>query len=96
MTSFLWIDYCYFVLFGCFPLFLHFLPPLIKFDFWNSGRAWEAEVLLQQEVRGTRGGGRSCPGKAPRVLLVSSHASLLSFPAQDPIRGPVTCSDMSP
>ena len=35
----LWLNYYYFVLLGCFPLFLHFLTPLIKFAHWNLGKA---------------------------------------------------------
>ena len=86
MTSFLWIDYCYFVLFGCFPLFLHFLPPLIKFDFWNSGKAWEAEVLPQQEVRGTRGGGRFCPREGPEgpARFIACLPAVFSCPGPHP------------
>ena len=35
----LWLNYYYFVLFDCFPLFLHFLISLIKFAVWNSVKA---------------------------------------------------------
>ena len=35
----LWLNYYYFVLLDCFPLFLHFLTSLIKFALWNSGKA---------------------------------------------------------
>ena len=35
----LWLNYYYFVLLDCFPLFLHFLNFLIKFVLWNSGTA---------------------------------------------------------
>ena len=38
LDSVLWLNY-YFVLLHCFPLFLHLLSSLIKFAFWNSGKA---------------------------------------------------------
>ena len=34
----LWLNYYYFVLFDCFPFFLHFLTSLVKFAIWNSGK----------------------------------------------------------
>ena len=37
---------CYFVLLGCFPLFLHFLSSLITFALWNFGEAWEIKAFL--------------------------------------------------
>ena len=54
----LWLNYYYFVLLGCFPLFLHFLTFLIKFALWNSEKAWEAKVFLQTRGRGY--GGEFC------------------------------------
>ena len=34
----LWLNSYYFVLFDCFPWFLHFLTSLIKCALWNSGK----------------------------------------------------------
>ena len=34
-----WLNYYYFVLLDCFPLFLHFLTSLDKFALWSSGKA---------------------------------------------------------
>ena len=58
----LWLNCYYFVLLDCFPLFQHFLTPLIKSALWNLGKALQAKTSLQ-----TRGGGNG--GRALRVLL---------------------------
>ena len=35
----LWLNYYCFVLLDCFLLILHFLTSLVKFAFWNLGKA---------------------------------------------------------
>ena len=56
----LWLNYCYFVLLDCFPLFLYFLTSLITLALWNLGKAEEAKAFLQTRVRGHEG---FIPGK---------------------------------
>ena len=48
----LWLNYYYFVLLECFPLFLPFLTFLIKFALCNSGKSEEDKAFLKTRARG--------------------------------------------
>ena len=62
------LNYYYFVLLDCFPLFLHFLTSLIKSALWHSRK--RLKLFYKQEVgRGREG---SVPGKAPQCPDYSS------------------------
>ena len=61
----LWLNYYYFVLLDCFPLFLHFLTSLIKFALCNSWKAEEAKTFYKQELGDLRWGEVVCPQKGP-------------------------------
>ena len=47
-----WLSYYCFALFDSFPLFLHFLISLIKFNlfFGIQGRPWKLKLFYQQEA----------------------------------------------
>ena len=72
----LWLNYYYFVLLECFPLFLPFLTFLIKFALCNSGKAEEDTAFLKTRARGpgvvcVLGEGSLFPRRPYRILLVS-------------------------
>ena len=53
----LWLNYYYFTLFACFPLFLHFITYLINLLFGTQGRPGRPTLFNKQEGR-ARGEGR--------------------------------------
>ena len=60
-----WLNYYYFVLLDCFPLFLHFLTSLIELLFGTRGRPRRLKFFYKQEA----GGGHWKGDGAEGVLL---------------------------
>ena len=66
----LWLNYYYFILFACFPLFLHFITYLINLPFGTQGGPGRPKLLNKQECRAL-GEGRdamACSQECPTVF----------------------------